>query len=167
MCVCASQPGHRATTRLAESNGDAIPAHTIWESVQRGVEKVCVLVYGILHICLCKCVCVFCVHVRGKRRLVLAVRGKKKFGFLKEASYCPCPRLLIYELVEEISHLSLFISFLHVILFFSPSHSLSVEFSFPQIFHRFQRLTREKENKGGMEERRKAARRELLSFSIW
>lgn len=56
---------------------------------------------------------------------------KKKFGFWREASYCPCPRLLIYGLVKEISHLSLFISFLHVMLFFSFPHSLSMEFGFP------------------------------------
>lgn len=47
-----------------------------------------------------------------------------KFGFSEQALYCPCLCLLIYELVEEISHLSLFISFLQVIIFF-----LSLSFS--------------------------------------
>lgn len=40
-----------------------------------------------------------------------------KLGFSEQALRCPRLRLLIYELVEEISHLSLFISFLQAIFF--------------------------------------------------
>lgn len=47
---------------------------------------------------------------------VQPVKGKK-FGFSREAVHCPCLRLLIYRLVKEISHLSLFIYFLHIIFF--------------------------------------------------
>lgn len=51
--------------------------------------------------------------------------GKRKFGFLEEASYCPCLRLLIYELVKEISHLSLSLSLFSTSSLFSLSLSLS------------------------------------------
>lgn len=64
--------------------------------------------------CVFECVL---VHVKGERWLAVAVKGEKKFGFSKEASCCPCLRLLIYGLVKEISHLSLFISSLPVVLF--------------------------------------------------
>lgn len=53
-----------------------------------------------------------------------------KFGFSEQAQRCPRLRLLIYELVEEISHLSLFISFLQVIIFFL-SLSPTAESNFP------------------------------------
>lgn len=51
--------------------------HTIWESVQRGTEEVCIDVYVILHICLCAC-----MHVKGERWLALAVKGKKVWLFV-------------------------------------------------------------------------------------
>ena len=49
---CASQPGHRATTRLVESNGDAIPAYNHLE--ERGAEEVCVLVRICLRVRACE-----------------------------------------------------------------------------------------------------------------
>lgn len=101
-------------------------AHHLGESARRERESVRSRVCDSAHMFVRVCVCSH-IKKKGERWLALAVKGKKKFGFSKEASYCPCLRLLIYELVKEISHLSLFISFLHVILFFSLSfsHTLS------------------------------------------
>lgn len=66
-----------------------------------------------------------CARVDGKGREVVSAgcEGGKELGLSEEASRCPCPRLLIYEPKTEISHLSLFIFFLHI--FFSPSMKLN------------------------------------------
>lgn len=54
-----------------------------------------------------------------------------EFGFSEQAPRCPRLRLLIYELAEEISHLSLFISFPQLIIFFSLFLSPTAESNFP------------------------------------
>lgn len=65
--------------------------------------------------------------MRGKKE-----EGKIEFGFSEQAPRCPRLRLLIYELAEEISHLSLFISFLQLIIFFfSLSLSTTADSNFP------------------------------------
>lgn len=59
-----------------------------------------------------------CVPAWMQREVVSAgCEGGKELGFWEEASYCPCLRLLIYELEKEISHLSLFIMIFFFFLF--------------------------------------------------
>ena len=51
----ASVPVSQAT--VVESDKDAIPAYNIMQMVvQKGMEKVCTLVYVNMHTCLCRCV---------------------------------------------------------------------------------------------------------------
>ena len=86
---------------------------------------------------------------------MLCVKKEKKFGFSREASYCPRPHLLIYGLVKEISHLSFFICFLLTIPLFS-SLSFFIEF-----FFECYTFPKNRENKGGREKDSK----ELHSWS--
>lgn len=51
--------------------------------------------------------------------------GGKELGFSEEASHCPCLCPLIYEPEKEISHLSLFIFFLHNFFLFLNEIKLS------------------------------------------
>lgn len=57
------------------------------------------------------------VDVKGERWLALAVKKEKSLAFSEGTSPCPCLCLLIYEPEKEISHLSLFIFFLHIFFF--------------------------------------------------
>lgn len=51
--------------------------------------------------------------------------GGKELGFSEEAPHCPCLCPLIYEPEKEISHLSLFIFFLHHFFLFLNEIKLS------------------------------------------
>lgn len=132
------------------SSEDAIPAHTHTPSGRKRTGESahsCVRVHAHMS---------YVSHTCERRGLVCAGCGKKKFGFLREGSYCLCLGLLIYALVKEISHLSLFISFL----------SLSLALNEIQILPKscFQR-SKQEERIGN--EKRKAATRKPVDFSDW